>query len=437
MNQKNMNKIRYILTAVLCCLIAIPTSGQEMTLEQCRTMALKNNKRIVIAKQDKERANLIAGATRTNFLPKFTTQGAAMFGNSKTDMSIALLEGMPNFDLNLNIKKIYMAGINLEQPIYMGGKITSAYKMSKVGNEIAELNRALTEDEILLETDQAYWMCIQAKELKQSAQQYKITVEEFYRVVTHACETGLKSKNDLMKIQVQLNQANLQLHRAENGVRLSQMNLCNIIGLPLQSELLLSGTFSGAPIVINHTIEISSRPEYLMLNKQIELKKYEKRLIRSDFLPQIGLIGSYNYIHGPKLNGDPLFNNGSFSAMISLKIPLFNWGEGIKKVKAKERERVMAQLQRDDLGQKMELEIQQAVNSYNEGLLEVRLTQQALRQSEENLKMSRDNYDVGIETISDYLEAQTIWQNAQSEYVVSRTKLEICKTKYLKAIGKI
>lgn len=102
-----------------------------------------------------------------------------------------------------------------------------------------------------------------------------------------------------------------------------------------------------------------------------------------------------------------------------------------------EREIQMAQLQRDDVGEKMKLELQQAINSYNEALLEVRLTQKAQGQSEENLRVSRDNYDVGMETISDYLEAQTIWRNAQAEHITAKTKLEIRKTEYLKASGNL
>lgn len=97
----------------------------------------------------------------------------------------------------------------------------------------------------------------------------------------------------------------------------------------------------------------------------------------------------------------------------------------------------IAQLQRDDLSRKMDLELQQTINSYNEAILEVKLTWQALEQSEENLKMSRDHYDVGMEAISDYLESQTIRQNAQTEYIVAKTKLEVCKSEYLKAIGEI
>jgi len=40
-----------------------------------------------------------------------------------------------------------------------------------------------------------------------------------------------------------------------------------------------------------------------------------------------------------------------------------------------------------------------------------------------------------METISDCLEAQTILQNAQTEHIIAKTKLEICKTEYLKITG--
>lgn len=432
-----MKHIRFIITILLFSVVWSASAQQPLTLEECRKMALENNKQIAIAGHDKERADLIAGAARTNFLPNLSASGSGIFDNSDTKMNMEL-PGLGEIPLDLNLNRVYMADVSIEQPIYMGGKITSGYKMSRVGSEIADLNKALTEDEVLVETDKAFWLCVQARELKLSARQYKETVEEFYRVVKNACEVGIKSPNDLMKVQVQLNQADLQLHRAENGVLLSRMNLCNVVGLPLQSEISLSETFSENPVEINPAATIFARPEFAMLEKQIELKKYEKQYVRSDFLPQIGIAGSYGYIHGPKFMGEQLFGNkGSFSAMVSVKIPIFHWGEGAKKIRAAERDISIAQLQRDDLGQKMELELQQVISSYNEALLEVRLTRQALSQSEENLRMSRDNYDVGMETISDYLEAQTIWRNAQAEYIVAKTRLEVRKTEYLKATGNI
>ena len=78
-----------------------------------------------------------------------------------------------------------------------------------------------------------------------------------------------------------------------------------------------------------------------MLCKQVELKRQEQRFIQSDFLPSVGVRGGYNYTYGMKINGRPLFDNGGFSAMIAVSIPLFHWGEGMNKVRAAKAETAM------------------------------------------------------------------------------------------------
>ena len=48
-----------------------------------------------------------------------------------------------------------MGGIRVEQPLYMGGKIRAAYRMSVLGKEMAEMNEALTVTEVILKTDKS------------------------------------------------------------------------------------------------------------------------------------------------------------------------------------------------------------------------------------------------------------------------------------------
>lgn len=456
--------MRKIIGFFIFMFFSISLSAQEMTLDQCRQMALENNKKMAVAQQNKTKANLTQKSTFTHFFPKISANGMAYYTTAESDIALKLgsmqifdptivsgiipsqlypiVEGLstiqlPDMNFKLNLNNSYLVGVNIEQPIYMGGKIRSGYKMSKIGNEIADLNIKKTEAEIITETDKAYWLYVQTLELTKSAKSYKETVEEFHRVVSNAVDAGMKSRNDLMKVQVQLNQANLQLQRAENGKELSRMNLCQIIGLPLQSEILPTQSFSDNITEMVTVSDISARPEYAMLNKQVEFKNQEKRMVASEFLPFIGVMGSYNYTYGVKLNDEVIFNNNGFSGMISVKIPLVHWGEGARKIKIAETERVMAELQRDDLSEKMELEMQQAINNYNEQLLEVVLTETALEQAQENLQISKNYYEAGMESISDYLEAQTISQNAESEHIIAKTKLEIGKTEYLRTIGKL
>ena len=80
--------------------------------------------------------------------------------------------------------------------------------------------------------------------------------------------------------------------------------------------------------------DITARPEYSLLNKQVDMAKQQVKLSRSELLPQVGIRGSYDYIHGLKVNEQTLFDKGNFSVMLNVTIPLFHFGERINKVRA-------------------------------------------------------------------------------------------------------
>ena len=248
----------------------------------------------------------------------------------------------------------------------------------------------------------------------------------------------MKSKNDLLKVQVRLNEAELKLRQAQNALRLARMNLCYHIGLPMNTEsIILSDDFETADALSVRTSDIIARPEFAMLQQQIELKKQNVALIRSDFLPQVSAMASYSYTHGMQLNNSVLFSKPSFMGGVSVNIPLFNWGEGRRKVSAARREVEIASNQFEDLSQQMELELLQAVNDYDESILEVALTQKSVTQAEENRTESGNRYQAGMETLADYLEAQALWQKAQSDLIEARAKQRVSYTRYRKAAGKL
>lgn len=464
-NSINSKTFSILFGIVVSILFPVFVYGQEMlTLEKCREMALINNKRIAIAEQNKEKSSAAVKAYRANFLPKISATGLAYYTNVDNDIQIKTddihlfnpddLSGIippslqpiinnfstlsiPDMNFKLDLNNSYMAGVKLEQPVFAGGKVASAYKMSKIGNEVAALNQHLTEAEVILQTDEAYWMYVKTLELQKSAEKYKEVVLEFFRIVENARNAGMKSQNDVMKVQVKVNEAELQLLQAGNGVRLARMNLCHTIGLPLLNNVMVPDSFDDALLDIDRNADISSRPEYAMLNKQIELKQQEKKLVQSDFLPSVGLMGAYNYMYGLKLNDDLLMDKGAFSAIVSVNIPLFHWGEGANKVRIAKTEKKIAELQRDEAVEKMQLELMQALNKYEESALEVVLTEQSLKQAEENLKISKNHYDAGMETLADYLEAQTIWQKATSDLINAKAALKLSETYYMKAAGKL
>lgn len=75
-----------------------------------------------------------------------------------------------------------------------------------------------------------------------SAEKYKSVVKELVLNLVNAYEIGMSSRNDLLKAQVKLNEAELMLQKAMNGKSLARMNLCRIVGIDFYSEVQISDT---------------------------------------------------------------------------------------------------------------------------------------------------------------------------------------------------
>jgi outer membrane protein TolC len=441
-----------------------------MTVEMCRQLALENNKAVAIATRAKEQAQYSQKSLRANYLPKVSVSGNYFVTNAKMNSTIdggylptfvpdpatgnlvPNIAGVnpdgsyifkeyayfPGMDFSLKPSGTWTAGVTAEQPLYLGGKIATAHKMSKIGSQIADENQELTRVRIIVETDEAYWTYVQTSELLVLALSYQKVVAELLRNVEDAYSVGLKHQNDVLKVRVKANEAELKVRQAENGLRLSRKNLCRVMGVPLDSEILLPGSISDRVVVaVDRTADFTTRPEYVMLDKQIELKEEQIKLTQSDFLPQVGVRANYGYMNGVKLNGDKLFNDASFSALATVNIPLFQWGEGRNKMRSAQTERDIIRLQRDDAAQMMNLELIRTMDKCEESELEVKLTSESLLQAEENMKMSGDQYEAGMETLVNYLEAQTVWQRAWMDNITAKTNQRLNQTYYLKAAGKL
>lgn len=238
-----------------------------------------------------------------------------------------------------------MAGVQLLQPVYMGGKIRTAHLMAKTGEWMADENLRLNRSEVLLETDKAYWQLMRVQEQIRAAKAYRKVVGELVQNIGDAEEVGMTSSNEVLKVKVRYNEAELMLQKAENGLVLSRMNLCRLIGLDLHTEIVIQDTLPETitPGILGEGEDITERPDYHLLKKEVELKQQQIQLTRSEFLPQIGVSVGYGYGGGLELNGKS-DANASLNAMASVQIPVFYWGEGRNKVRVAQTEQEMTQL---------------------------------------------------------------------------------------------
>ncbi len=448
-----------------------PTRVQSkpLTLEACREMALERNLTLKSSNEKVLAAEDIVAAYRANHLPNFSISGNYIYSTSSKTLSIAggylptfvpdpttgelvpniaglAPDGspifkeyayMPDQNFDLEIGSVYNVGLQIAQPIYMGGKVRNATKLAGVGADVARLEQQLTRSEVIEQSDKAFYTFVKVQEMLRSANKYYDVVEEFYRQVSNAYDKGMCTRNDKLKVEVRLNEAKLLQMKAENGLRLSRMNLCYAIGLPLTYEkIVIRNEFNDDITIDSKSLDISSRPEVAMLEKQVEAKELETKITKSDFMPSVTALASYGYMDGFKVNSSKLISGASFGGGVMVSVPLFHWGEGRRKVSAGKREVIIAQNQLDDLSQKMTLELMQAINSYNEATYEVEHMEYAVEQAQENMRQCNNQYQAGMETIGEYLESQALWQKAMSDLVEARASQRLAYTHYLRTSGK-
>ncbi len=447
---------RNLILGILALLLGGTANSQEvLTLQQCREMALKNNKEMSAAMWQTKSAEYTAKSFKANFFPNFAVGGMGGYSNAngtfalplgsipisiliKPGLTINHTFNLPDMNLEYKLNGFYAAGVSVEQPIYMGGKIISAYKMSKLGREMARFNEALTANEVIVATDEAYALLIKAREMKKVAESYHAVLQELMKNVESAHKHGLKAQNDILKVQVKLNESELGMRKAENAVRLASMNLCHFIGMPLTSDIVVSEELPAVSSQLKtQTADITLRPEYSLLSKKVQIAQQQVKLSRSAMLPQIGVRGSYDYMNGLKINDRKLFDNGGFTVLLNVSIPIFHFGERVNKVKAAKMKLEQARMEQENLNEKMLLELTLAANNLDEAKLEAEIMDRSFSQAEENMRISKGQYEAGLETLSDHLEAQALWQQAYATKVDACFQLYITYIKYLKAAGEL
>ena len=463
-----MKRLIYIIIGVGMMLNA--TAQDSLTIEQCRKMAVEHNRQLASARVQRQKTDFDLLAMKANYLPKLDFNAFdlanTMSGSLATQSSmlpvfdmasqIAGMAEFPAMTVDYSMHNLFGASLMLTQPIYMGGKITAGYNMTKIGQRIADENIRLTEGEVRVKVDEAYAMAVKAREMVDVAKSYETLLQELMKNVESAVRHGMRTRNDQMKVQVKLNQARLAITRADNAYDLARMNLCQIIGMPLDlrpsvakpdvSSMVMSEVLSASA----DSVQVLSRPEYAMLQEKTELARQQVKLARSEFLPQLAAFATGGYSYGGKVSVDATSSVGGqvnmydktlidkFSGAIgvTLSVPIYHFGERKGKIRSAKASLQMAQLDLDDNRERMALELSQACNTLKEQMTALEIARLSVEQAEENLRLSRSAYDSGVETLSDHLEAQSLWQSALADEIDARAQLIVALSKWRKAAGK-
>lgn len=438
--------------AVICLGFSMDLIAQQpLTLNECRQLAIQNNKEFRIAKEKMKIAEHERNAARTKYFPEISVMGAYMWNQKDINLfdfgrlgeAGALLPQSIKEGLHLDIQNIWLGNISLVQPVFMGGKIISYNQITKYARELAESMNDLQLQDIIYRTDETYWQVISLVNKKKLADSYVGLLRKMDHDVMEMIAEGVATEADGLSVRVKLNEAEMTQTKVDNGLALSRMLLSQICGLPLDEPTVLADeSMDEFPVrpetaVADVNEAFTNRPELKSLDLTTKIYKKKENIVLAGMLPNMALMANYLVMNPNARNG---FRNefaGGFHVGAMLKIPLSGWWEGSYKRNSARAETNIQRLQLEEAKEKIELQVNQSVYKINEAGKKLIASNRNMEMAEDNLQHATFGFEEGVIPALNLMEAQTAWLQARSELIDAQIEVKLTAVYLTKALGKL
>ena len=452
----------------------LPAEAQQLlTLDSCRSMALRNNKQMGISKLKQDIAANTRKALRTKYLPKVSAIGGYEFVSREisllnNDQKSALnnmgsnLVGNVSQQITSHItnwvqqglismeqaqqlgqlmnqygaaygqqaagaldgigqsitdafrtdnRNMFAVSVMVRQPIYMGGAITAVNKIADITENMMANSAESTLQNTLYSIDQAYWQVVSVRQKERLANSFLEVVKKLDSDVEKMIREGVATRADGLKVKVKVNEAEMNVTQAHNGLVLSKMLLCQLCGLPIDSLITLAD------------------------EDKEDIANQTTKVVRAAYLPHVALTGGYFATNPNLYDGFQKKFGGAWNVGVLVHVPLWHWMEGEYKIRATKAAASMANLELSEAQEKIELQVTQCKFKVREAHKKLAMATKNVEKAEENLRCANLGFHEGVLTATEVMEAQTAWVQALSQKIDAQTDVQLTQVGLKKALG--
>ena len=460
-----------------------------LNLDSCRALALRNNKQMSISRVKQEVAANVRKAARTKYLPHISALG----GYEYTSKEISILnndqkEALSSIGTNLkdgivskvgpyaqilppalqqqlgndlgqmagfldmggqnivnafrtDTRNMFAGAIMLTQPVFMGGAIVAMNKMADAGEQLAANSAEAKRQSTIYEIDQAYWQVVSLRHKQKLAQGYLDLVKKLDGDVQKMIREGVATRSEGLSVSVKVNEAEMTLIKVNDGLTLSKMLLCQLCGIPVNEQIVLAEEETDDLSVVEAVPQVDveqaseNRPELKMLQNVVDMGKQATNMLKAGNLPQVLLTGGYMVSNPNLFNGFEKKFAGVWNVGVLVRVPIWNWGDVAYKVRAAKGATTIASLQRDEIREKIELQVNQSAFRVNEANKKLQMAKVSTERADENLRTANLGFREGVISSTTVMEAQTAWLQAQSQKIDAEIDVKLSQVNLQKAMG--
>ena len=455
---------RTILLLAFVVTVSCMHAQRMLTLEECRNLAIQNNKELQISGEKIKMADNEKKAAFTKYFPQLSANGAYMWNqkdinlldmgalSSSLSSSLGGLAQLPmiqhlmsgvNDMQHLDVQNIWVGNVSLVQPVFMGGKIVNYNQITKFAKQLAESMNNLQLQALIYKTDETYWQVISLVNKKKLADAYVDLLRKMDSDVTAMIYEGVATEADGLSVKVKLNEAEMAQTKVENGLALTRMLLAQICGLSLEEDLSLADEkLDNFPVETTQASAdlneaFMNRNELRSLDLATKIYKRKERIALAEMLPNVALAANYFVTNPNVFNGFKNDFAGMFNVGVMVKVPLSGWWEGTYRRNSAKAETRIKTLEWQDAREKIELQVNQSVYKVNEAGKKLIASSRNMENAEENLLRANFGFEEGVIPALNLMEAQTAWVSARSSLIDAQIEVKLTEVYLSKALGKL
>ncbi len=338
-------------------------------------------------------------------------------------------------------RNMFAGAVMLTQPIFMGGAIIAMNKMADLGEKMAANSTEAKRQLTLYQIDQAYWQVVSLKHKQRLAQSYLDVVKKLDGDVQKMIREGVATRSEGLSVNVKVNEAEMALTQVNDGLVLSKMLLCQLCGIPMSEQVTLADedkdelTTVALTPQVDVAVAADNRPELRQLQNIVDMSRQLTNILKAGNLPQVALTGGYMVSNPNLLNGFERKFAGMWNVGVLVRIPVWNWGDVAYKVRASKGATTIANLELQDVREKIELQVNQSVFRVKEANRKLEMAKSSTQKADENLRVANLGFREGVISATTVMEAQTAWLQAQSQKIDAEIDVKLSQVNLQKAMG--
>lgn len=379
----------------------------------------ENNSQLKISQQEFLAARAQYRQTNAVFLPNIslshtgmTTNNPLMAFGSKLNQERLTQSDFDPARLN-NPDRIdnFATKLEVQQPLI---NLDGFWERSAAKNKMQAtgLQSVRTGDHMELETEKAYMQLQLAHKAVTVLEQALETAQANLRLAENNFKQGYLQRSDVLAVEVRVSEVNNQLQYARSNVKNASDYLMFLMGDTLDVVLVPKDSLTVEMNPVTTPALPADRADIRAMELAADARRKIYTASKMAFLPRLNAFGSYELYDDEIFQGDA---NG-YVAGVALTWDLFDGSKRIGKTEQSKANLKQAELELEQHVHQSQLELNRATRALQDAENKLQLTQLALEQSKEALRIRNNRYEQGLEKTTDLLGAETQFSEKQLEY---------------------